>query len=438
MVSMKKRRPSVAKRRDTSRRWHIPPPLIHGPETLEGGGILNEWNNELGVLLWQASRDAMLWATSFPEDRGLVYARAPQTDAQSALDVYASGESDRRLHAGLHRLQQLVEVPADARDHQISNACRQISEWAHERGRPATALAFAQGAALVARTDPTAAFWVATLAVRMNDHARAEVWFRRAIGLARQARDWRMYSRAFSGLGNLYMRRGNLPAARRLHTRALRGARRGGMRREQAAALHDLFAVAVETATPQEADRLARQALEAYGTRNRRVYVLAHDVAYHWMEQGYFTRALTIFQAVLPLIDRPLERLLVFANLARAAGGTGDVGLADEAADEVSRLVAETELESGVARALLEVARGHLSLGNLDKSRAAAADALQSAIRFREGKVRFAAESLLQTIDSPRLHSSAAVVDGDGPAAPGDVLAADFVRALETIAGATP
>jgi len=46
---MKKRRRSSPSRRPSARRWHIPPPLIHGPETLEGGGIPSEWGNELGV-----------------------------------------------------------------------------------------------------------------------------------------------------------------------------------------------------------------------------------------------------------------------------------------------------------------------------------------------------------------------------------------------------
>src|SRR5690606_12400347 len=161
-----------------------------------------------------------------------------------------------------------------AREDQVARACRQISEWADDEGRLATAFAFAQDAALASRDSAAAAFWVATVAVRLNDHARAEVWFRRAIGLARQSRDWRMYSRSFGGLGNLYIRRGNLPGARRLHTRALRGAKRGGMRREQAATLHDLFGVAVELGSIPEAERIARQALEAYGTRNRRVHVL--------------------------------------------------------------------------------------------------------------------------------------------------------------------
>src|SRR5690606_36558621 len=138
--------------------------------------------------------------------------------------------------------------------------------WAYEKGRYNTALAFAQNAALANSTNAAAAYWVASIAGRMNDHARAEGWFRRAIGRARQSRDWRMYSVSFGGLGILYIRRGNLPAARRLHTRALRGARRGGMRREQAAALHDLFIVAAETGNIGEAERLARHALEAFGT----------------------------------------------------------------------------------------------------------------------------------------------------------------------------
>lgn len=433
---MKARRRYASKRRSSARRWHIPPPLIHGSDTLEGGGILQDWGNELGVLLWQSSRDALLWATTEPSSRGGSFSARTAPDPFTPL---IDSQTETRVRAALRVLRQIAREPESVREEQVARACRQISEWAESEGRLETALAFAQNAALAAASDPSAAFWVATVAVRLNDHARAEVWFRRAIGLARRARDWRMYSRAFGGLGNLYMRRGNLPSARRLHTRALRGARRGGMRREQAAALHDLFAVAVETGQPPEAERLARLALEAYGTRSARVHVLAHDVAYFWMDHGHDDRALAVFQAVLPLIEKPVERLFVIADIARAAAGTGDRDLAFDSAAEVHRLIREPELEQGAARALLEVARGYHQLDEHERAEEAARQAIAFATRFRESKVRFAAEALLESLlgIAAQVQAPAPVAAPPSENGSGDQLAAQFVKTLEMMTGAT-
>ena len=435
---MTNRRRYSARQRAPSRRWHIPPPLIHGPETLEGGGILHEWGSELGVLLWQTSRDVLLWATTEPASRAETFASRSGALLDHQIKALVSEDADPRLRAGLQQLHQMVAQPGTVKEEQVARACRQLSEWADDVGKLGTALAFAQDCALASRRDAGAAFWVATVAVRLNDHARAEVWFRRAVGLARQSRDWRMYSRAFGGLGNLYVRRGNLPAARRLHTRALRGARRGGMRREQAAALHDLFGVAVETGANAEAERLARVALDTYGMRNRRVHVLAHDVAYFWMEQGHFARALPVFQAVLPLVHRPLERLFVLADLVRAAGGVGDVSTAEAAADEVWQYALDPELAQGAARALLEVAHGFMSLGDITRAGEAAGLALATAIENRESKVRFAAEAVIESLRKS-LDDTEVVPVPQAPevdSSSGDALAADFVRTLEAIAGA--
>jgi tetratricopeptide (TPR) repeat protein len=408
---------------------------------MEGGGVLEEWESEVGVILWQASRDVLLWATTEPDLRGETFSPQAIERHRHHLSLLAEAVPELRVHPALQVLHQVVAEASTVRHESVARACRQISEWADREGKLVTALAFAQDAALSARGDAGAAFWVATLAVRLNDHARAEVWFRRAVGLARQSRDWRMYSRAFGGLGNLYIRRGNLPAARRLHIRALRGARRGGMRREQATALHDLFAVAVETGNARSAERLAAEALQAYGTRNRRVHVLAHDVAYFWMEQGYFDRALAVFQAVLPLIERPLERLFVLADVARAAGGVGDPDTALQAANEVWAFARDAELELGMARALLEVARGFMSLGEWARAEEAARHALASAIRLQEGKVRFAAEAVLSAVGSGEaVHASPPAVPprSDEETSQGDLLAREFVKTLEVIAGTAP
>src|SRR5688572_24135920 len=97
---MKKRRRYAAKRRLPSRRWHIPPPLIHGPETLEGGGILQEWGNELGVVLWQASRDVMLWATTEPDARANTFS-TEGTFRRRQMAAVVEAETDSRIQAGL-------------------------------------------------------------------------------------------------------------------------------------------------------------------------------------------------------------------------------------------------------------------------------------------------------------------------------------------------
>ncbi len=433
---MKKRRGHRQNHPTPKRRWHIPPPLIHGSETLEGGAILTEWTDVLGVALWEASRDVLLWATTAPENRAEIFSSGPTASRRAAAGRVLEESGASGVGSALTSLRSVVLNSDEATEDHVAAACRTISEWASGKGKLNTAMAFAQNAALANRSNAAAAHWVGTIAGRMNDHARAEGWFRRAIAIARQNQDWRMYSLAFGGLGNLYIRRGNLPAARRLHTRALRGARRGGMRREQALALHDLFVVAIDTGNVQEAERLARQALEAFGNRNPRIHILAHDVAYFWLEQGHFSRALSVFRAVLPLVDDGIERVFVLANIARAAGGLGERQTLDAAVARIDQAITEPRFRSAAARALLEVARGYFALGSYDRSEVAALGALASATEFREAKVQFAAEGLLTSIREKERETL--VRPAPEPVSEyGDELAADFVRVLETAAGAT-
>lgn len=387
------------------------------------------------MILWQLHRDAFLWITTDPENRDKLF-----LENSNPTPVFTHFSSDaEQIGESVEVLQRLSSGRGMPGEDELADACRAISRWAYEKGKFTTALAFAQNAALTAAESAADSHWVATIAARVNDHPRAEGWFRRALGLARRSSDWKMYSRSFSGLGNLYIRRGNLPAARRLHTRALRGARRGGMRSEQASALHDLFVVAIETGNNTEAEKLARQAFEAFGRRNRRLHILAHDVAYFWMENGHFARALPVFQAVLPLVDHEVERTLVLANLARAAGGAGERSVFNKAVDDVEYAISLPEIrKTAAARALLEVARGYLSLQEYDEAESAALSALASATANREAKVRFAAESVLGSIRerSATMAPMSTTLDS-APAEFGDQLAADFVQTLETIAGAT-
>lgn len=393
--------------RSSRRRWHLPPPLIHGSEPLEAGELLEEVAGELGLLLWQAQRDLLLWAETPAEHRAELF--QPSAASRTELETRAVQRLTSAAPAvgpALSVLLQVVRSPVQVDPAQAAAACTAIAGWAGAEGHRATSLAFAQAAALALPADPATALAVGQIAAARGDMARAELWLRRTIGIARRARAWRPYSRAFSGLGRLSQDRGNLPAAHRFHLRALRGARRGGMRPEQAIALHDLFAVAVEAGRSAQAERYAQQAVATYPPHHPRVVVLAHDIAYFWMESGHFVQALPLFEALAPLIVSPVERLWAEANLMRAATGAGQLELADAAGERVRRWCEDPGLASGAGRAQLELARAELQLGRWDAAEGAARQALRSGRERREGRTLLSAEALLEAVSAARAAGS--------------------------------
>src|SRR5688500_13731619 len=105
-----RRRRSAPRARKTTRRWHIPPPLVHGPEPLEGGSILEELQSELGALLWQSLRDVMLWADTLPEAREGLFAPEAAGRREAALNRLSAEEIEPALRA----LGALVGDPAGA------------------------------------------------------------------------------------------------------------------------------------------------------------------------------------------------------------------------------------------------------------------------------------------------------------------------------------
>ncbi|HEV2147447.1 MAG TPA: hypothetical protein VGR37_08590, partial [Longimicrobiaceae bacterium] len=338
--------------RRTRRRWRVPPAITHGEEPFEGAGILEEFGGGLALILWHSVRDVSLWAAS-PEDR--------------RDGLFAAGAEERRRAAiGAERLEPGLEVPLleisellgnpDALTGELaSRACLQVAQWADDRGAAATALAFAQSAAFAAPMEAATAYTVARLARRRAEHARAESWFRRTVALGRQTGDWSAYSLAFLGLGNQYLQRGNLPAARRFYVRALRAARRHALHSVAGMTLHDLFVLATLAGRADEAERFARGAYDEYGSDHPRLPALAHDVAFFWMDQGHHARALPVFRALLPHLACSGERPIVLANIARAAGGVGDRAGFEEAASRVWEMAEAGEFREGAADALLEV-----------------------------------------------------------------------------------
>ena len=416
------------------RRWRVPPALLYGPEALEGGGVLGEVRGELGLVLWQALRDTVLWAETPPSERvGLFTDDAEPRRLAALLCLGITGD----LEQPLQELARLAGRPERAGAERVGLACREVVQWAEAEGKPATALAFAQAAALTCPGDAAASFKVGQLARKQAQYARAESWLRRTVPLGRQSGDWASYALAFSGLGNLYVQRGNFPAARRFHMRALRAAKRHCLHSIEGDALHDLFVIAVTSDRVQEAEEHARAAFDAYGPEHPRIPNLAHDVAYFWMTQGYFERALAVFRALLPYVHRPAERLATLSNIARAAGGCGKDQTFEEAWKTVWETyvtVSATEMEAQ-AEAFLELAYGATSLAQWDRAERAVHRALELAEARREARVQVTAETVMEFVKGRRhlqVHSvpeTSLVLNKDA-----DNLAEELVRSLNACA----
>jgi len=405
-------------------RWHVPPALTHGGESLEGAPVLDEVQGPLGLLLWETYRDVVLWSSTPPEDREGLFAAGAHAARTREVD---SVGADPSLERGLRGAAAVLADPAGAQEAEVMGACRHAADWAEQRGLMGTAVTLATAAALASPTHAGSAFRVGQIARRKGENARAETWFRRAIGLGRQAKDWASYAEAFLGLGNLYKLRGNYPAARRFHIRGLRAARRHALRDIQARALHDLFTIAVETSPPAEAQELARLAFRAYGPRHAKLPALAHDVAYFWMGQGRFAPALEVFRAVLPNLSDVSERLLCAGNLGRAAGAVGDRQTFEQAWEQVWNADG-WERFPAAGQALLELAHGASSLRDWPRAEKAAEAGRELAQRRGQGQVVILSDTILDAarrkrgMESPVAATEAAEDTQD--------LAADFVRSL--------
>jgi tetratricopeptide (TPR) repeat protein len=416
--------------RRASRPQRVPPPLTRGPERFDGLGILEEFRDDLGLLLWQSVRNVLIWAATPAAERAVLFAGgAARTRAQHLARVAVPGE----LQAPFSVFVSLLDNPAVVDEGRLVNACRRVALWAEERSALHTALDFAQAAALVRPESAALAFGVGRLARRRAEYDRAESWYTRAVVQGRQTRDWRSYALAFSGLGLLQMQRGAYPAARKSHLRCLRAARRQGLTDLQAMAYHSLFAVEVETGTGAAADEFAHQALQAYAPHDRNVPRLAYDVAFHWTLRGQFARALPVAAGLRPHFPRPAERLMVDGLTARAAGGAGDAATHAEAASRVLVAMAEERVPFTAAAALLGVMHGAASLGRWSEAEEAARAALRIAREREEAHAAAEAESGLEFVRSRRRTEER---EAERAMERADVVAQGFVAALARVGSA--
>jgi tetratricopeptide (TPR) repeat protein len=202
----------------------------------------------------------------------------------------------------------------------LAVACSTVWEWAEGEGLGEVALQFGD---LAARLEPHSAARASTagrLCRRQSECVRGTMWFRRASRLARLQHAELDFAIARLGWGNLEADLGRFSHAEVHAVKAYRAALRVGRRSLAASAYHDLLTIKIHTESFEQASAFARDAAAFYRADHPRFPAFAHDVAYLWSRQGFYSSAIPLYELVLDWIGLPSERVVVLANLSRAAG----------------------------------------------------------------------------------------------------------------------
>lgn len=394
---------------------------------LDGALIAEEFGRTPGWFLFLTHRSVQVWAMARAKDRGglfTVRAHAERMAELMLLDV------DAELRRPLLVLTDLIADPERADPARVAGACRQVAAWAAGRERFDTALLFAEVAALILPGDARVLYETGRYARQGASYHAAAKWLGAALEVGRKTEDWESYCLAVGGLGVMHQKRGNLRLARRFHMRCLRAAEKHELPVVAGEAAHDLFIVAAEMEKPGEAERWARMALRRYKVGHPRVAVLAHDIAFSWLEQGKFAQALRVFQAVLPYIAMPAERVLVLSSIARAAAESGARAEFEGRTREVEAMIGSAAATENGAQALLDLARGAIALQQWDLAERTAERAFAVAGQRGEGKVRLEAEEVVAAARKERRAETQGSTPTDEGARALDQLADAVVAAL--------
>lgn len=381
------------------KRWRIPPPPALELDAPDGAEVLAENPARLGMVFWDGVRDVLRWTECSWRERSDL--RDPVGEVRRLAAIASTG-ADERVTRSLELVTRTLGDPARVDAELLSLGCTYLSSWAEQHGALATAAVWAHAAACVCPGNPQLAYKAGRLARRRADYARAEEWLTRAVLLGRQVGDWESYGRGFLGLGNVHIQRGDYPRAKKRLARCRRVSVHHGLRALEADALHDLCGIAIEAGHLEEVNVLANAARRAFGEGNPRLPILAHDVAYAWMQKGYFAQALEVFEAALPHYGQRHERVLVLADIARAAAGIGDTCRFDDAWARTWSLIEEDSTRDHVAQGLLDLARGAAFLRRWEEGERAARRSLELAWMRQEARVRLTAEAVLEQIQRER------------------------------------
>jgi tetratricopeptide (TPR) repeat protein len=386
--------------------FRVAPPLVQRTNAVGFAGLdlLEDEDGNARLVFWQAYRDAELWSRA--EERcGLFWSTslAERSREVESLDpdTYAA------VQPHLTVLLDLLRRPAAIDPEAVCDACAAIGSWFECRGLLRCAVEFALAATFAMPSRAGLAVGVARLLRMLTEYPRSISWFDYGLYLARRSNDWQAYTEALAGLGNLHFQLGNFPRARQYHRRCLRTASRKHLRDMVGAAYHNLFVLEMDAGNTELAESLANKAFAAYGHDSPSIVRLARDLSHRWTVLGHFARALPLALETLNHFSRPLDRAQVWADVGRAAGGTGERGIFEDAWAETWQLVRQGVADTVAAVVLMDLAHGACSLGDLRRAGHAATRALEIARQRKEGHTTLQAEAFLTSLNLGASESTA-------------------------------
>lgn len=385
------------------------PPLLHalGATGPSGIGILDEYEGPGGYLLWISLRDSELFTRSL----GKVKFRSSLSERCSLIDSLRVPEFDS-IKDALHLLATLTTAAPPERN-AIAEGCELIAGWSELGSKLQTAVAYAQVASLALPANAGYAVHTARLLRMRAEYVRAVSWFDHAIYLAKVENNWIVHAQAYSGLGCLYMQRGNLPRARVMLHRSLRIAQRKKLAERAAAAFHNLFAVEAIAGHWEDAERYAHRALKLYPEDARGLPRLARDLAFRWMQRGYFERALPLAKEALEHFHAPAERALAWSDIARAAAGAGEFEDFETAWASAWVAVKTGAVEPLGADILLNLTHAAAVRGDATRATMAGREAIEVARERKESQAVLEAEAMLDSLRSAQTAAISAHRDPD-------------------------
>jgi tetratricopeptide (TPR) repeat protein len=397
------------------------PLAVPGPGA-EAVSVLAEVPPEHALTALRTLRLVFAW-TRGPEAAGAVFPRA-------VLDDPFDGEDG--LWAPLTVLAGELRRPERADSQTIAQACLAASDWALGIHAERTALLFAEAAALAWPSNARYAWIVGRLARNQSRHREGELWLRRAARVAAWAGDWETQDLALNTLGNLHAHQGSYDRALRYLRRALKLARRHGMKEREGSVSHDLSVVLMTAGDFARAEVHAIRAYDLYGADHPHLRRLAFDVAHLWAQQGRFAAALPVLAALAEHFPEADLELRVQAATARAAGAESRAAEFTAAWDRAWNLIRDYPAETRMVlpSTLVDLGRGAASIGEWVKAIQALDLALVSAQEQGVNDAAAQAEVLLSMV---RRRERAEISRPVSSTSAARQLAAAFVRSLSVV-----
>jgi tetratricopeptide (TPR) repeat protein len=340
-----------------------------------GVGIFADLPSTDAVILWRVLRLVLSYARG-DYDTGWFDAGRLRCWEEDLL----LGAADTRFRSPCAVIVGELADPDHADMQCVAHACWCVVDWALDGDRSiATALAFAEAAALSWPLNPRNALAAGRL-FRRNGRAReGETWLNRSRRLAAHQSDPECLALSTSSLGMLYWEQGNLRQAQRFLLRAQRVARRNGLRTLEGEVLHNLLVVAIDRGELDAAEAFAQAAFDRYAPSHPKLPALAYDTAYLWLSRGHTRRALRVFQALLPHFSESCARVQVLCATCKAAGITGARDVFASCAAKVSEIRSQARRDNTRAAALVDLGVGALALGENQLAESALTEALELA-----------------------------------------------------------